>query len=52
MRDVWLLRGRVAQLVGGALCRSMSPNFNVPNINVLNINVLHINHEWLKFRAH
>ncbi len=36
----------------GALCRSMSPNFNVPNINVLNINVLHINHEWLKFRAH
>ncbi len=23
---------------GGALCRSMSPNFNVPNINVLHIN--------------
>ncbi len=22
----------------GALCRSMSPNFNVPNINVLHIN--------------
>ncbi len=40
------------RLRGGALCRSMSPNFNVPNINVLNINVLHINPEWLKFRAH
>ncbi len=38
--------------IRGALCRSMSPNFNVPNINVLNINVLHINREWLKFRAH
>jgi hypothetical protein len=23
---------------GGALCRSMSPNFNVPNINVQHIN--------------
>jgi hypothetical protein len=22
----------------GALCRSMSPNFNVPNINVLHVN--------------
>jgi hypothetical protein len=29
----------IAELAGrGALCRSMSPNFNVPNINVLHIN--------------
>jgi hypothetical protein len=31
----------------GALCRSMTPSFNVRNINVLRIN-----REWLKFRAH
>jgi hypothetical protein len=37
----------------GALCRSMSPNFNVPNINVQHINgsLLYFNREWLKFRA-
>ena len=29
---------KVNNLKWGALCRSMSPNFNVPNINVLHIN--------------
>jgi hypothetical protein len=28
----------LSQCCGGALCRSMSPNFNVPNIKVLHIN--------------
>jgi hypothetical protein len=44
-------RKRARWQKGGALCRSLSPNFKVPNINVLNINVIHINHEWLNFRA-